>query len=341
MPVDTPTSSVDTPTSSVDTSTGNVEVGLLKKNIYAVLSRLIQVVLTLFVISIAVFVITQALPGDVATIIGGKNATPEDLARIREQLGLNDSFVHQYLSWIGGVLNGDFGLSLVSQTPIGPSIAERGFNTFVLAAISLVVVIIISLVLGMYSAWRKDKLFDRIVFGGSILGNAIPDFIVGAFLVLFFSTYVFHWLPAVSAIGPGEMPWASPRSLIMPCLTLIIPGAAYLSRLIRAGFIDILDSPYIRMARLKGLSSRAILFKHALPNALSAAVPAFSLVAALMVGAVVIVEFLFNYPGIGGYLLDGINDRDLPVIQATGLVIGAAVYLLNLIADLLSKRFSI
>jgi len=202
-------------------------------------------------------------------------------------------------------------------------------------------VVILSIVLGMYAAWRRDRAADRIIFGASVVGNAVPDFLVGAFLVFALATYWLHWLPAVATISPGELPSTAPKALVMPCLTMIIPGTAYLSRLVRAGFIDILDSPYIRMAMLKGIRPRAVLFRHALPNALSAAVPAFSLVAAIMMGAVVVVEFLFNYPGVGGTLLTSITTRDLPMLQAAGLLIGVVVYLLNLLADVLSRRFSV
>lgn len=307
----------------------------------AVVKRLLQAVITILVISVVIFVATQALPGDVATILGGTDATSGELHDIREQLGLNDPFVVQYWQWLSGLCHGNFGTSLVSDDPIGPELYIRGFNTFCIVAISLVVVISGSLLVGMYAAWRRDRAPDKAVMGISVVGNAVPDFVVGTFLVFLLSTSVVHWLPAVSTIKPGEYPWQSPASLIMPCLTLIIPGLSYLSRLVRAGLIDILDSEYVQMANLKGVKPVAVLFRHALPNALSAAIPAFSLVAALMVGAVVIVEYLFNYPGLGGYLLDGIKARDLPVIQGTGVIIGATVYLLNLIADLLTRKFSI
>lgn len=317
-----------------------MRVGSVGMGSYAI-RVVVQAVITVFVITVLIFGVTQLLPGDVANIIGGKSATPEMLAQIRETLGLNQPPITQYFHWIGGVLTGNFGSSMVSHESVAAELAERGFNTFVLAAISLTVVAVLSILLGMYSAWRRDRAADRVIFGASVVGNAVPDFIVGAFLVFFFSTFVFHWLPPIATISPGEPPWTAPEALVMPCLTLIIPGTAYLSRLVRAGFIDILDSPYIRMAMLKGIKPRAVLFRHALPNALSAAVPAFSLVAAIMVGAVVVVEFLFNYPGVGGLLLQAITTRDLPVLQAAGLAIGVTVYLLNLTADVLSRKFSV
>lgn len=308
---------------------------------YYALRIFTQAVITIFIITVLIFGVTQALPGDVATIVGGKSATPEVLENIREQLGLNRPVLAQYGDWIAGVLHGDFGTSMVNHDPVAGQLAERAFNTFVIAGISMVVVVVLSIVLGMLAAWRRDRLTDRVIFGTSVVGNAVPDFLVGAFLVFALATYWFHWLPAIATISPGEAPWTSPKALVMPCLTLIIPGTAYLSRLVRAGFIDILDSPYIRMAMLKGIRPRAVLFRHALPNALSAAVPAFSLVAAIMVGAVVVVEYLFNYPGVGGMLLTAITTRDLPMLQAAGLLIGVVVYLLNLTADVLSRRFSI
>lgn len=308
---------------------------------YYALRVFTQAIITIFIITVMIFGVTQALPGDVATVIAGRSATPEVLATIRDQLGLDRPLLTQYADWITGVLQGDFGTSMVNHNPVLPQLVERATNTFVIAGISIVVVVIVSIILGMYSAWRRDRAADRIIFGASVVGNAVPDFLVGAFLVFALATYWLHWLPAVATISPGELPWTAPKALIMPCLTMIIPGAAYLSRLVRAGFIDILDSPYIRMAMLKGIRPRAVLFRHALPNALSAAVPAFSLVAAIMMGAVVVVEFLFNYPGVGGMLLTSITTRDLPMLQAAGLLIGVVVYLLNLLADVLSRRFSV
>lgn len=313
----------------------------MKKRVTSIAAIVVQAVLTLFVISVLVFAVTQGLPGDVATIIGGREATEEQLATIREQLGLNQPLKDQYLDWITGVIHGDFGTSMVTGFPVSDELRDRAFNSFALASTSLVITIVLSICLGVFAAWRRDKLGDRIVFGASIVGSAVPDFLVGAFLIFMFATYVFHWLPAVATISPGENPWGSPEAMVMPCLTLIIPGTAYLSRLVRIGMIDILNGPYIRLAYLKGLKPRRVLFRHALPNALSATVPAFSLVAAIMVSAVAVVEYLFNYPGIGGLLLEAINTRDLPTIQGAALVIGVTVYLLNLLADLLSRRFSI
>lgn len=313
----------------------------MRRGVVAVAKILVQALLTLLVISALVFFVTQALPGDVATIIGGREATEEQLATIRQQLGLDQPLLEQYRDWITGVIHGDFGTSMITGMPVSDTLLDRGFNTFALALTSLLVTIVLSICLGVFAAWRRDKLGDRIVFGASVVGSAVPDFLVGAFLVFMFATYVFHWLPAVATIAPGENPWSVPEAMIMPCLTLIIPGTAYLSRLVRVGMIDILNGPYIRLAYLKGLKPRRILFRHALPNALAAAVPAFSLVGAIMVSAVAVVEYLFNYPGIGGLLLDAINTRDLPTIQGAALVIGATVYLLNLLADILSNKFSI
>ncbi|MGO3678190.1 MAG: ABC transporter permease, partial [Microbacteriaceae bacterium] len=171
----------------------------------------------------------------------------------------------------------------------------------------------------------------------SMVINAVPEFVLGTVLIALFGTTVFHWFPPVALIPPTDMPWWHIAALVLPITTLVTGGVAYLSRLVRVSFIDVMNSEYIQTAQLKGLSTRRILYRHALPNALAPIIPAASLVAAFLIGGTVVVEYLFSYPGIGSVLIEAVGNRDLPLIQAVVLIIATAYFVFNFIADLLSE----
>ncbi|GII86840.1 ABC transporter permease [Sphaerisporangium siamense] len=313
--------------------------GLTRRRSTTVLGRVgwivVQAVVMLFVVSTLVFFATQAMPGDVAKVMLGMSATPERVEALRHQLGLDRSLLSQYWDWLSGVLGGDLGTSLASGRPVSQMLGERLANSATLSLFAIVLILPLSLLIGILAAQFKDSVFDRTFLWSSMVANALADFVVGTLLVALFGTTVFHWFPPVSLIPAGDMPWWHPQALTLPVATLVIGGVMYLSRLIRVSFIDVLNSEYVEMARLKGLGPTRILLTHALPNALAPAVPAASLVAAFTVGGVVVVEYLFGYPGIGALLIDSISNRDLPVIQAVVLVIAAVYYFFNLLADLL------
>ncbi|WP_028924091.1 ABC transporter permease [Pseudonocardia acaciae] len=302
--------------------------------------RLVQGLATLFVVSILIFAATQALPGDVARLILGVHATPERLATVREQLGLTQPLYVQYWRWFTGVLHGDFGTSLINGQPVSALLGVRLRNSVTLSAIALVIMLPVSLVVGIAAAQRKDRAVDRSFLGLSMIANATPEFVLGTVLVALLGTNVFKIFPPVSIIPPSHMPWWHPGAMVLPVTTLVIGGVMYLSRLVRVSFIDVLSSEYIQAARLKGLSTARILFKHTLPNALAPAIPAASLVAAFTVGGVVVVEYLFAYPGVGSALVDSVGNRDVPVVQAIVLIIAVTYFLLNLVADVLGNRGS-
>ncbi|MDR1824244.1 MAG: ABC transporter permease [Bifidobacteriaceae bacterium] len=301
-------------------------------------SLVAQGVVTLFLVSALVFFATQALPGDVAKMILGKTATPDRLAVLREQLGLNRPLLVQYWDWLSGVLHGDFGESLANHEPVTSLIGERLVNSLSLALAAMLVIIPLSLLVGVAAATHKDSWFDKGFLGVSMVINALPDFIIGTLLIALLATNVSHLLPPVSIIPVGDNPWQHLSAMILPVATLSISGVFYLGRLVRVSFIDVTNSEYIEMARLKGMSQRVITFRHALPNALAAAIPAASLVAAFTIGGVVVVEYVFNYPGIGMLLVESLGNQNLPVIQALVLIVAVSYFFFNRLADALERR---
>ena len=297
-----------------------------------IVRRLLLGLLTLFLVSVVVFVATQAL-GDPARAILGRDATPERLAALQNQLNLDQSLVQQYLNWLGGLLHGDLGDSLAAQLPVSTLLHDRLINSAVLVFCAAVVSIPLSIVLGSYAALRREKPFDTISTNVMLLLAALPEFVVAVLLVILFATTVFTWLPAISAVPPGTHPWDDPKILILPTLTLILAVAPYVARIMRASMIEVLESDYVEMARLKGLPERTVLRRHALPNAIG---PVFQVIAinlAYLAGGIVVVEYVFAYPGIGSALLDAVVNHDIPVVQALAMLIAGVYVVVNLLAD--------
>jgi peptide/nickel transport system permease protein len=297
-----------------------------------IVRRLLLGLLVLFLVSVLVFVSTQAL-GDPARAILGRNATPEALAALQQQLNLDQSVLGQYFSWIGGVLKGSLGTSLAAQEPVSTLLGPRLVNSGVLVLWAAVVSIPISVALGAWSALKREKAFDNVSSNLMLVLAALPEFVVAVALVILFATTVFHWLPAISSVPPGSHPWDDPKILILPVATLVIAVAPYVARIMRASMVEVLESDYVEMARLKGLSERTVLVRHALPNAIG---PVFQVIAinlAYLAGGVVVVEYVFNYPGVGSALQEAVVNHDLPVVQALAMLIAAIYVVLNLMAD--------
>jgi peptide/nickel transport system permease protein len=294
-------------------------------------------ILTLFLVSIVVFAATQALPGDTARAILGREAV--NTARydaLREQLGLNKPLAQQYLGWLGGVVTGDLGNSLVQDQPVTQLLGRRVLNTFILVFVAALLSIPISLLLGSLTALRRDGRFDISVSIGSLSLAALPEFVIGIILILLFATQVFNWLPAVSRVDP-DVPISQQLELfILPAVTLTLAVAPYMTRILRASTIEVLESEYVMMARLKGLPERLVLNRHALPNALAPALQVTALNLAWLAGGVVVVEYLFAFPGIGSLLVDSVANRDMPMVQAITLIIAAVYVVANLTADILT-----
>jgi peptide/nickel transport system permease protein len=299
-----------------------------------IIRRLLLGVLVLFLVSVLVFVSTQAL-GDPARAILGRNATPEALAALQKELNLDSSLVAQYFSWLGGLLHGSFGNSLAAQEPVSKLLGARLVNSAVIVLCAAVISIPLSIAIGSWAALRREKIFDNVTSNLMLVLAALPEFVVAVVLVIVFATTVFqNFLPAISPIPPGQRPWDVPKELILPVATLVIVVSPYVARIMRASMVEVLESDYVEMARLKGLPERTVLVRHALPNAIG---PVFQVIAinlAYLAGGLVVIEYVFNYPGIGSALQDAVVNHDLPVVQALAMLIAAVYVVLNLLADI-------
>jgi peptide/nickel transport system permease protein len=294
-------------------------------------------ILILFLVSVVVFSATQALPGNAAQAILGRQATPARLKALTDQLHLNESAFAQYWHWLKGILTGNLGISAATQEPVSKLISGPLANSAFLVAISAIVAIPLSISLGVWMAVKRDKPTDHVLSTGTLCLAALPDFVLGITLILLLATkYVFQAFPAVSIIPPGEHAWDVPKVVVLPALTLIIAVTPYISRIMRASMIEVLHSDYVTMARLKGLSNQTVIWRHAVPNAIVPAIQVSALQLAYMAGGVVVVEFVFSYPGIGSSLVDAVGNRDVPVVQALAIIIAAVYVVVNLIADLLT-----
>jgi peptide/nickel transport system permease protein len=298
--------------------------------------RLALGVFTLFLISLVVFAAVLALPGDAATAILGREATPERVAALRDQLNLNDSVITQYLDWIGGVITGSFGESAATQQPVSELLSDRLANTGFLVFVAAVVAIPLSIGIGVWTAMRRDRPADHIVSTTTLVLAALPEFVIGIGLILLFATSVFTWFPAVSLLAPDQRAWTEPSVVVLPAATLVLAVTPYISRIMRGSMIEVLESEYVTMARLKGLPERTVIWRHAVPNAIVPAIQVTALQLAWMAGGVVVVEFVFSFPGIGSLFIDAVDNRDMPVVQTITMLAAAIYVVLNLLADLLT-----
>jgi peptide/nickel transport system permease protein len=295
--------------------------------------RLLLGVLTLFLISLVVFAAVLALPGDAATAILGKEATPDRVAALRDQLNLDDSIVSQYLQWVSGVITGSFGTSAATQQPVSELLSERLPNSLFLVFVASAIAIPLSIVLGVWMAMKRDKAIDQVGSTSTLVLAALPEFVIGIGLILLFSTSLFHWFPAVSLIPPGDRAWQHLDVVVLPAATLVLAVTPYISRIMRGSTIEVLESEYVTMARLKGLPERTVIWRHAVPNAIVPAIQVSALQLAWMAGGVVVVEYVFSYPGIGTLLVEGVANRDMPVVQTVTMLAAAVYVFMNLVAD--------
>src|SRR5438874_1517704 len=300
-----------------------------------ILRRVMLGLLTLFLVSLVVFAATQALPSDPARAILGRTATPESLKALREQLHLNHPVVSQYGHWLGGIFTGDLGNSLAARgEPVTAVLGKRLENSAFLVLLAGGISIPLSILLGVISARRRDGPLDHSMSLVLLALAALPEFVVGIALVLLFATRVFHVLPAVSLIPPDSAPWQNWRELVLPTVTLVLAVSPYVARIMRASMVEVLESDFVEMARLKGMPERHVLWRHAVPNAIAPAVQVIALNLAYLAGGIVVVEFVFAYPGIGSSLVDAVANRDLPIVQALAVLIAAVYVRCNVLADL-------
>ena len=289
--------------------------------------------LTLFAVSIVVFAATQALPGNAARAILGKTATPEALAALTRQLHLNASVFTQYTHWLGGVLTGNLGISAATQQPVTQLISSRIGNSGFLVLVAALVALPLAIGLGVLMAVRRDKPTDQVLSTGSLMVAALPEFVIGIVLALVFATNVVHAFPAVSLPRSGRARVGRPEGGGAAAATLVIAVTPYISRIMRGSMIEIIQSEYVTMARLKGMSERKVIWRHAVPNAIVPAIQVAALQLAWMAGGVVVVEYVFDYPGIGSALISAVSERDVPTVQALALLIAGVYVVVNFLAD--------
>jgi peptide/nickel transport system permease protein len=292
--------------------------------------------LTLALVSIIIFAATQALPSDPAKALLGRTATPDSLKALREQLHLNRPVIDQYGSWVKGMVTLKPGTSIASgqsvSTVVGPALVNSSF----LVLISALVSIPLALGIGILAAVRRDRIFDNASSLVLLTLAALPEFVAGIALVLLLGTVVFTWLPPDALIPPGDRPWNHMRELVLPVATLAIAVVPYIARFMRASLIEVLESDYVEMARLKGLPEREVVFRHALPNAIVPSIQAIALTLVYLAGGIVAVEFVFSYPGIGAKLVGAVANRDMPVSQTVSLLIATTYVVVNLLADVVT-----
>lgn len=296
--------------------------------------RLFYMVLTAFVVSIIVFGVTQLLPADAAVMILGEDATPEAMKALTARLGLDRPAPVQYLDWLGGVLRGDFGLSLRTGQPVGPTILDAFGRSAMLAALSLIVVCLIAIPLGVIAAAKRGKTADLGVSILSYLGISLPEFVLATLLLAWLAGPSVGLFPASGYASPWDSPLDALHHMALPVITLSIVLMAHISRMVRSEMVDTLDSEFIRAARLRGLSRRQVLYRHALRNSMLPAITVIALDIGYLIGGVIVVEEIFAFPGVGRQLILAIQNRDLPMLQAGVLVMSMTYALANLAADL-------
>lgn len=306
----------------------------MRKILTLIASRLASGLLTLWIVSLIIFLGVSALPGDIATEVLGQSASPETIAAFRGQLGL-DLLLHQrYIAWLGNIVHGDLGVSLANHRPIGELVFGRLGNTLELAALAAVMSIPLALGLGILAALYRNGKFDRSVNAMTLTSISFPEFFVAYVLIFVFSVKA-GWLPSLAAEGDGSI-FERLRGLVLPALTLTLVVVAHMMRMTRAALIGVLSSPYIEMARLKGVTPLRVITRHALPNALAPIINVVVLNLAYLIVGVVVVEVVFVYPGLGQLMVDSVQKRDIPVVQACSLIFAATYVLLNLTADILA-----
>ncbi|WGW04570.1 ABC transporter permease [Tropicibacter oceani] len=311
-----------------------------------ILQRLALGLLTLFIVSIVIFTAVNMLPGDFAQAILGQGATPEAIASIRRDLGLDQNPVTRYLIWLGDMLRGDLGISFaqlnfqsnmgaVELKTVTDQIAPRFANTMFLAGVTAAIAVPFAVTLGVLAALYRNSVFDKAVNISTLTSISSPEFFLAYILILFLAV-LNPILPAISNIYQGISFGDRLAATLLPALTLTLVVTAHMMRMTRAAIINLLASPYIEMARLKGLSPMRVIVKHALPNALAPIINVIALNLAYLITGVVVVEVVFVYPGIGQLFVDAVKNRDIPVVQACCLIFAGAYILLNLAADILS-----
>jgi peptide/nickel transport system permease protein len=298
------------------------------------LHRIAAGLLLLLLVSILVFAATQLLPGNAAVAALGQTATPQRVHLLDQQLHLNRPAVVQYALWLGNLLRGNPGRSLANGQPVSALVVPRLMNSAALVLMAGAVGSLLAVALGILAAWRRDRWFDH---GASLLGlilAALPEFVVAVALITILSTVVLHWLPAISFFNPPTSVWDQGSLLLLPVATLVIVISPYIFRMTRAAMIEALESDYVEAALLKGVRPWRVLVRYALPNALPPIIQVIGINVLYLAGGIVVVEYIFNFPGIGQALVEAVSNRDIPTIQFIVVVLAAFYIAVNIITDI-------
>jgi len=297
--------------------------------------RLVLGFLTLIVVSALIFAVTEWLPGDLASNILGQSATPENVAAIRAELGLDRPPQERYVEWLRGAVEGDLGTSLANKRPVVDVIGPRLWNTLFLAIYAAIIAVPLSVFLGVLAAIYRNSVYDKMVNIGTLAAISMPEFFIGYILILYLAVQ-FRWFPAIATYKPEQTVLQHLHATFLPMLTLVLVVIAHMMRMTRTSVLAVMASPYIEMALLKGLPKSRIVVRHALPNALAPIINVVALNLAYLIVGVVVVEAVFTYNGLGRLMVDAVSKRDVPVVQACGLIFAIVFIGLNLIADVLS-----
>lgn len=297
--------------------------------------RLALGVLLLLAVSALIFAGTEILPGDVAQSILGQSATPEALANLRRDLGLNEPALKRYFSWLWNLLHGDLGTALTNGVDISSAIGKRLYNTVFLASVAAIIAVPLALLLGMIAVRYRNRWPDKLISGSTLGFISLPEFFIG-YLLIYFVAVKLGWFPSVATVYESMSFTERLSAVALPAATLTLVVLAHMMRMTRAAILNVMQSAYIETAELKGLSSFKIIFRHAFPNAIAPIINVVMLNLAYLVVGVVVVEVIFVYPGMGQYLVDHVSKRDVPVVQACGLIFAAFYIILNMLADIIS-----
>ena len=289
-------------------------------------------VVLLLAVSVLIFVGTQILPGDVAQSILGQAATPQSLANLRKELGLDQPAYVRYFAWLGGILTGDLGTALTTRQDIASTLLPRLWNTLFLAFWAAIVAVPLSIILGLVAVRYRNGPIDKAISGFALASTSLPEFFIGYLLILFLAVKI-QWFPSISTVYDG-MPFLSKlHAIVLRVLLLVIVVLAHMLCMTRAAILNVMQSAYVETAELKGVGQFDIIRKHAFPNAIAPIINVVMLNLAFLVVGVVVVEVIFVYPGMGQYLVDHVAKRDVPVVQAVGLIFAAVYIGLNIVAD--------
>lgn len=300
-----------------------------------ILQRLLLGIAILFVVSALIFIGTEILPGDVAQAILGQGATPELLENVRIRLGLNDPAPVRYFRWLGKLMSGNLGTSMVSGADISQLLGERIWNTVMLAGTTALIAVPLAILLGLLSAIKPNSLTDRAISAVSLSLISLPDFLIAIVLVMIFAVKL-GWLPAIANLRPGQDFLTVARMMVLPVTVLVFTVLAHMVRMTRTAVINVLSSPATEMAILKGVPRWRLLLVHALPNALAPIANVVALNLAYLISGIVVVETLFNFSGLGRLMVESVTTRDIPVVQVCAIIFCAVYVLLNLLADIVA-----